>query len=333
MKLGVHDLMLRDRGRSNKDYYEDVKKLVLELDEVGYDRYWFSEHHGYEHLLGVAPEIMAAYFLPLTKNMNVGTGGSMIMHYSPLKVAETFKTMTELAPGRVDIGIGRAPGCGTSEIRALNNKFGEVKFDVKSEIETILAYLVDENPENPIYTNIKAVPTHNEQIVHPWLLGSTGKTAPWAAEWGLPYSFGKFFLVETPAEVFKDYKSNFKPSKFADKPYISMSYKMLISDDKDELEYLGKSFDYYHIQQTKNDYSGVVDPEDLKDYHFNLNDQAILKKAYESRFLIKGSKEEVTSILEEEIEEFLIDELLCFAPIFGVENRAKTYKALKEIFS
>jgi len=131
---------------------------------------------------------------------------------------------------------------------------------------------------------------------------------------------------------FKDYKSNFKASAFADKPYISMSYKMLISDDKEELEYLGKSYDYFHIQQTKGDYSGLVDTEELKDYKFSLNEEAILKKGYYNRYLLKGSKQEIAHILEDEIENFYIDEILCFTPIFGVENRIKTYKALKEIF-
>ncbi len=332
MKLGVHDLMLRDKGRSNQEYFNDTKKLVTELDEVGYDRYWFAEHHGYEHLLGVAPEILATYFLPITKNIVIGAGGTMIMHYSPLKIAEIFKTMAELAPGRVDIGIGRAPGCGVSEMRALNSKFGEKEPDLHGEIETILAYLLDKNPTNPIYSNVKAVPTKNEKLVNPWILGSTGKTAPWAAEWGLPYSFAKFFLVDTPAKVFEDYKNDFKPSEFSDEPYISMSYKILVADDPDELEYLGKSFDYYHIQQTKNDYSGIVDPEALKDYHFNLNDQSILQKAYDNRYLIKGNKEEVAAVLEEEIKEFYIDEILSFSPVFGIENRIKSYKLLKEIF-
>ena len=332
MKLGVHDLMLRQKGRTNQEFFADTKKMVHELDELGYDRYWFAEHHGYESLLAVAPEVIASNILAQTKHMNIGAGGLMVMHYSPLKIAEVFKTMAELAPGRVDIGIGRAPGCGVSETRALNHMFGEKSPELYDEIETILAYLADEKPTDPIYKFVKAVPTKNESLVHPWMLGSTGKAAPKAAEWGLPYSHAKFFLCETPAEVFKQYRSDFRPSVFADKPYISMSYKMLISDDKDELEYLGKSFEYFHIQQTKGDWSGIVDPEELKDYHFNLNDQSILKKAYDSRFLLKGSKQEIADILAEEIEEFYLDEILCFTPIFGIENRINTHKALKEIF-
>ncbi|WP_394018761.1 MsnO8 family LLM class oxidoreductase [Anaerococcus cruorum] len=245
MKLGVHDLMLRQQGKTNQEAFDDTKKLVLEIDKLGYDRYWFAEHHGYESLLSVAPEVITSHFLALTENIKIGAGGCMVMHYSPLKIAENFKTMAELAPGRVDIGIGRAPGCGVSETRALNHKFDENSPELFDEIEILLDYLVDKKPKDPVYRFVKAVPMNNEKLVHPWMLGSTGKAAPKAAEFGLPYSHAKFFLYETPAEIFKQYRSDFKPSVFADKPYISMSYKILISDDKDELEYLSKSYEYF----------------------------------------------------------------------------------------
>ena len=332
MKLGVHDLMLKSRGMTNQEFFDDTRKLVHTLDELGYERYWFAEHHGYESLLAVAPEILASYFLAETKNIHVGAGGCMVMHYSPLKVAEVFKTMAELAPGRVDIGIGRAPGCGVTESRALNHKFEEKSPDLFDEIEIILNYLVDQKPTDPAYRHVKAVPTRNKKKVNPTMLGSTGKAVAKAAEFGLPYSHAKFFLCETPAAVFQQYRSEFRPSIFADKPYTSMSYKILISDDKDELDYLAKSYEYFHIQQTKGDWSGILDPEELKDYHFSLNEQAVLKKAYEQRFLLKGSKQEIADILEDEIETFYLDEILCFAPIWGIDNRIATYKALKEIF-
>lgn len=332
MQVAVHDLMIREKGQSNQDVFNNTKKLVKTLDELRYDRYWFAEHHGFENLLSVAPEIVASYFLAETKNITIGTGGTMIMHYSPLKVAETFKTLAELAPGRVDLGIGRAPGTGMPEIRALNTKFGSKDPYLYPEIETILAYLSDENPRDPIYRNVKAVPTKNENLANPWMLGSTGVSAERAAEYGLPYSFAKFFAVPTSAQIFKDYRQNFKPSVFADKPFVSVSYKMLISDDKDELEYLGKSFDYFHIQQAKNETSSLVDPEEVKDYEFTDRELGLLNKSYENRFIIKGSKEEVAEILNDEIKEYGIDEIMCFTPIYGVDNRINTYKALKEIF-
>ena len=256
----------------------------------------------------------------------------MVMHYSPLKVAETFKTMAELAPGRVDLGIGRAPGSGPLEMRALNQNFPIKTRDLNQEIKVILDYLEDKIPNDPIYKRAKAMPSNNEKLVIPWMLGSTGQAMGMAAEWGLPYSHAKFFSQETPSASFKNYKDSFKPSNFADKPYISMSYKMLISDDKEELEYLAKSFDYSHIQQAKGEKGGLIDPELVKDYEFDLNEQAILRKSYDNKFIIKGSKEEVADILADEIKEYQIDELLAFTPIYGIENRINTYKALKVIF-
>lgn len=167
MKLGVHDLMLKQNDKTNQEFFEDTKKLVHELDKLGYDRYWFAEHHGYKSLLAVAPEIISSYFLSITKHMNIGAGGCMIMHYSPLKVAEIFKTMAELAPGRIDLGIGRAPGCGVAETRALNHKFEDKSPDLYDEIEVILDYLQDEKPKDPIYRFVKAVPRYNESLVNP----------------------------------------------------------------------------------------------------------------------------------------------------------------------
>lgn len=332
MKLGVHDLLIREAGKTNQDVFNDTKKMVVELDKLGYYRYWFAEHHGFENLLSVAPEILATYFLSNTENIVIGTGGTMIMHYSPLKVAETFKTMAELAPGRVDLGIGRAPGSGPLEIRALNQGYPNKSSQLYDEIKIILDYLEDKEPNDPVFSRVKAIPMNNEKLVMPWMLGSTGQAAPVAAEWGMPYSHAKFFAVETPDYVFKDYKENFKASSFADKPYISMSYKMLIADDKDELEYLGKAFDYFHLQQARGRSKGLVSPEDVKDYEFDLNEKALLQKSYDSRFILKGTKKEIAGILYDEISKFDLDEILAFTPIYGVENRINTYKKLKEIF-
>lgn len=333
MKLGVHDLLIREAGKTNQDVFNDTKKMVVELDKLGYDRYWFAEHHGFENLLSVAPEILATYFLSNTENIVIGTGGTMIMHYSPLKVAETFKTMAELAPGRVDLGIGRAPGAAGHEIRALNQNFPSKSQNLYEEIKITLDYLEDKEPNNPIYTKAKAMPSNNEKLVSPWMLGSTGQAMGMAAQWGLKYSHAKFFSVETPSHLFTDYKNNFIPSSFADKPYVSMSYKMLIADDKESLEYLSKAFDYSHIQQIRGQSSGLVNPEEVKDYEFSLNEEAILKKSYDANFIIKGTKEEVEKILDREISQYSIDEILAFTPIYGLENRYNTYKSLKEIFA
>ena len=217
-------------------------------------------------------------------------------------------------------------------MRALNEYFPSKTRNLYEDIKIILDYLEDKSPDNPVFTKAKAMPMHNEKLVMPWMLGSTGQAMGMAAEWGLPYSHAKFFAVETPASLFSQYKNNFKASTFADKPYISMSYKMLISDDKDELEYLGKAFDYFHLQQARGASQGLIDPEMVKDYEFTLNEQALLKQSYDNRFILKGSKKEIADILHDEASQFELDEILAFTPIYGVDNRINTYKSLKEIF-
>ena len=331
MKLAVHDLLFADQGQDNQEVFEATEKLVLRLDEIGYNRYWFAEHHGMDSILSSSPETLVAYFAGKTKNIRLGTGGTMVMHYSPYKVAEVFKTMSYLAPGRIDIGLGRAPGSGYLEIIALAEGMPK-QSDQYEKIEQILAFLQDEKPKSVLYADAKAIPERNADLVQPWMLGSTGNSSLRAAKMGLGYSFAKFFSVETPVEVFDNYRKNFVPSAFFEKPELSVSYKVLIADSKDELEYLGKAFDFTHLRQTGNIFSGIPNPEEVKDYEFTNHELDKLKHDYDKRFIIKGTKDEVASILEEEADLLKFDELLVFSPIFGIDNRIKSYELLKEIF-
>lgn len=331
MKVGVHDLIVRSKGKSNEETFNDTKKLVKYLDEIGYEKYWFAEHHGMENVLSSAPEILVSYFAAITENISLGTGGTMIMHYSPLKIAETFKTLAELAPGRVDIGLGRAPGGSFREIVALSDGNYDQNQDLYHKMDVILDYLKDKIPDDSLYSITKAVPMNNEKLVEPWMLGSTGNSARAASMMGLGYSFAKFFSMETPTEIFKKYKNEFRPSEFFEKPELSVSYKILVTETKEELEYLEKSFDYFNIQQRRGDYSGIIDPEELKNYQFSEAERNFLDEGYRKRYAIKGTKDEVRAILEEEIEKLGTDMIFAFTPLYSVEDRMKSYKLLKEI--
>lgn len=333
MKLAVHDLMFKNEGEDNKKTFENTEKLVTTLDKIGYNRYWFAEHHGMETLLSSAPEILVSYFAAITENIRLGTGGTMIMHYSPYKIAEDFKTLSYLAPGRIDIGLGRAPGSSPNEILALAQGDYKGNQDLYKKIEIIMDYLKDKTPDDSVYRRTQAIPKRNDDLVQPWMLGSTGNSSQMAAKMGLGYSFAKFFSVETPTEVFKNYRENFVPSEFFEKPELSVSYKILVADSKEEVEYLGKAFDYAHISQIRGNLTnGIPNPERLKDYEFSPAEIAKLEDDYKKRFIIKGTKEEVSKILEDEIETLNIDEILVFSPIFGIDNRINSYKLLKEIF-
>lgn len=143
MELGVHDLVTLNNDETPEEGYERTKRFVKEIEGLNYKRYWFAEHHGSQEHASSSPELMAAYMSAITEKLRLGTGGTMIMHYSPLKIAENFKTLTTLAPNRIDLGLGRAPGGGPDEINYLDNHYKK-RFLIKGTPEHVEKILADE---------------------------------------------------------------------------------------------------------------------------------------------------------------------------------------------
>lgn len=332
MELGVHDLVTLNRGETPEEGYERTKKFVKEIEALNYKRYWFAEHHNAKGHASSSPELMAAYMSAITDKLRFGTGGTMIMHYSPLKIAENFKTLTTLAPDRIDIGLGRAPGGGPDEIVALAQGNPNQFDDQYDKIKVILNYLLDEQAPG-IYGHSDAVPYDTKTLVEPWMLGSSGQSAIKSAEMGLGYSFAKFFGIETDPAVFELYRDQFQPSKFFDKPTVMVSYQIVVADTEEEADYLAKPAELAKIALARGQMMKNFDPEDVKDYEFSDAEQNYLNEHYEKRFLIKGTPKQVESILTEEQETLGIDEIMTYAPIYSHEARVASYKHLAKIFN
>lgn len=336
MRLGVHDLLTVTTEDSNTSVFDRTKRKVQELEKAGYHRYWFAEHHGLKEHISSSPEVISAYFAGLTDKMRIGAGGTMIMHYSPLKTAELFKTMACLAPGRIDFGMGRAPGCAVNEILALaQGRYSSPK-DIDQyfadKMLDILAFLQDAEPKTELYKYAVSVPQQVQPLPQAWVLGSTGRTAPFAAENGLPYSHARFFGIDVDEKPFLDYRKNFKPSAFADQPNLSFSYEIVVADSSEEADYLAKTFEVAAVRNKADDIKALQDPEVLKDLEFTPEESNHLKELYAKRFLIKGSRQEVQAILEEEIERFKLDELMFYIPLYHEADQIHCYKMLAEMF-
>lgn len=332
MELGVHDLVTLNKGETPEEGYERTKRFVKEIEAMNYKRYWFAEHHNSKGHASSSPELMAAYMAAITENLRFGTGGTMIMHYSPLKIAENFKTLTTLAPDRIDLGLGRAPGGGPDEITALAQGKPDPFDDQYDKIKVILKYLLDEEAPG-IYGNSEAVPYDTKTLVEPWMLGSSGQSAIKSAEMGLGYSFAKFFGIETDPSVFALYRNQFKPSKFFKDPSVMVSYQIIVADSKEEADYLAKPIELAQIALVHGQLMQNMDPEEVKDYTFSEAEQAYLNERYEKRFLIKGTPAHVESILTEEQASLDIDEVMVYAPIFNHEARVQSYKHLAKMFN
>lgn len=337
MKLAVHDLLTRSEDQTIESIYQETKDLVQKAEDMGYHRYVFAEHHGFTEHASSAPEILASYFAGITSKMRIGVAGVMIMHYAALKIAEQFKTLTALAGNRIDLGLGRAPGSSMNEAIALRegrrDSIPDFEAYLYDKIEDIMAFIADETPKSRLYKYVKAAPYPLKNLPEIWMLGSTGSTADFAAKKGMAYSHAKFFSVETPAQIFHDYKRNFIPSAYFDKPVLSFSYRVIVADTEEEANYLAKPMEYFHLRSKRLDPSFRIDPEEVKDIEFTTDELAKLKRNYDKRFMIKGSRDQVRRILEDEIEKFGLDELMFYIPLYNHETRVNNYKILSELFA
>jgi luciferase family oxidoreductase group 1 len=192
MKISVLDQSPISEGSSGADALRNTVDLARLADQLGYARYWVAEHHGTPMLACASPEVMIAAIGSVTERMRIGSGGVMLPHYSPLKVAETFSILSALFPGRVDLGIGRAPGTDHSTAFALQrDRRQPAPDDFPQQLGELLGYLENRMPAGHPFARLAALPGR-PHVPDVWLLGSSPQSALWAAESGLPYAFADF---------------------------------------------------------------------------------------------------------------------------------------------
>ena len=204
MRLSVLDQSPISEGSSGPDALRNTIDLAQLADELGYHRYWVAEHHGGAMLAGPSPEALIGPIASATGGIRVGSGGVMLPHYSPLKVAETFSLLAGLFPGRIDLGLGRAPGTDQLTMYALQRDRRQPSpDDFPQQVAELMGYLNDTLPDDfPFRRLSRALPGLPEKP-EVWLLGSSHQSAIWAEEWGLPYAFADFINPEgaDPADI------------------------------------------------------------------------------------------------------------------------------------
>jgi luciferase family oxidoreductase group 1 len=214
--------------------------LAQSVEALGYERYWIAEHHGTPMLASAAPEILIAAVAAATSRIRVGSGGVMLPHYSPLKVAEVFSMLAALHPGRIDLGLGRAPGSDRETMIALQRDRRQVSpDDFPEQLAELLAYLEDDFPAGHPFARLAALPGGPERP-EVWLLGSSPQSAIWAGELGLPYMFADF-INPTGAEIAQLYRERFVPSSRRAAPFVGVAVSVVCADDDEEAQRLASS--------------------------------------------------------------------------------------------
>src|SRR5947209_16300159 len=209
MRLSVLDQSPISEGSTGAQALHNTLDLSRLTDELGYHRYWVAEHHGGPMLASASPEALIGPIAAATERIRVGSGGVMLPHYSPLKVAETFTILAALYPGRIDLGLGRAAGTDPLTTFALQrDRRQAAPDDFPQQLAELLAYLEDDLPQDHPFARLAQTLPGRPAVPDPWLLGSSPQSAVWAAGLGLPYAFADFINPEG-AEIASEYRRRF----------------------------------------------------------------------------------------------------------------------------
>ena len=233
MKLSILDQSPISIGKTAHEAIQATMDLAVVADKWGYTRYWLAEHHSSGTLADASPEILLAAISSQTKNIRIGSGGVMLSHYSPLKVAEIFRMLEALAPERMDMGLGRAPG--SDQIASFALQPGPNTYPIEKypqQVHDLMRYLSETFPDDHPFSNLRAMPAAPNWPV-PWLLSSSMGSVSIAAKLGLPLSFAHFISQDGGPEYVKWYRDNFEPSKWFDKPRVNIGISAITADTEE----------------------------------------------------------------------------------------------------
>jgi luciferase family oxidoreductase group 1 len=240
LRLSVLDQSPISEGSTGAQALRNSVDLARRADARGYHRYWVAEHHGTPMLACASPEALIGPIAAATSRIRVGSGGVMLPHYSPLKVAETFSMLSALFPGRIDLALGRAAGTDPTTTYALQrDRRQAAPDDFPQQLAELLAYLDNTMPANHPFARLAALPGRPEHP-DPWLLGSSAQSGIWAAELGLPYAFADF-ISPTGVEYTAHYRSAFQPSPWRRTPEVMVAVWVICADTDAEAERLASS--------------------------------------------------------------------------------------------
>ena len=302
----------------------DLAKLT---DSLGYHRYWLAEHHATPALACNSPEALIGPVAMATKQIRVGSGGIMLPHYSPLKVAETFAMLAEMFPDRIDLGLGRAPGSDGGTAFALQrDRRQRSPDDFPEQLTELLGYFVGEIPENlPLRT---ALPGRRE-FPSPYLLGSSPASGQWAANYGLPYVFADF-ISPTGAQIASYYRKQFQPSRWLKTPHTIVAAWTIAADTDDEAWRLASSFIMMFTLMHQGKLIAVPSPEKAMKF---LDDQEIsLTATPPGRRAIIGTPDKVRAGIEALRDEYGADEVMLVNILHDHEARKRSYELVAEAF-
>jgi len=330
LTLSVVDQSPVRQGSTAADALRETVALAVATEKLGYRRFWVAEHHNLPGFAGTTPEIMVGQIAAHTGTIRVGSGGVMLSHYSALKVAETFRVLESLYPGRIDLGIGRAPGSDPRTAAALAYPGGvrDIR-DFPEQVDDVIAYLADAlDPAHP-FAGVHAGPTP-ATMPEVWLLGSGLDSAYLAAERGLPFSYAHFFGigVEHGPAIVESYRSHFRPSAFLSEPKVNIAVQVLCAESEEEARRLAASRNLVRLRIVLGRRGGVPSVEEALAYPYTPQERAFI--AQHNRTTVDGDPQQVKSKLEAIAAQYQTTDLSIVTICYDFAARVRSYELVAE---
>ncbi|WP_144280873.1 LLM class flavin-dependent oxidoreductase [Chryseobacterium echinoideorum] len=322
-EISILDLAPVKQGKTVHDTYQDSLSLARHAENLDYKRFWLAEHHNMESIASSATSVLIGFIANGTQKIRVGSGGIMLPNHSSLVIAEQFGTLESLFPGRIDLGLGRAPGTDGLTAQALGRNPAIINEQFPRQILELQKYFSKENSD----ALVRAIPGEGLDIPM-YILGSSTDSAFLAAELGLPYAFAGHFAPEQMEMAFNIYREHFEPSKYLDKPYLIACINGIAAETSEEAHRISTTLFQAFINIVRNDRRPFAPPvDDMDDIWSPIEKSMVLQKL---KFTFIGNQIEIEDKLKSFQERFNVDELMINSHIYDHQKRLESYTIFRK---
>ncbi|HEX5580817.1 MAG TPA: LLM class flavin-dependent oxidoreductase [Gemmatimonadaceae bacterium] len=322
--LSVLDVVPIGTGYSSTQALRNGVELARLAERLGYVRYWLAEHHGMPNIASSSPEILIEHVASATERIRVGAGGIMLPNHAPLRIAEAFHTLEALHPGRIDLGLGRAPGTDPVTSSALR------PFDAEhfpQQVMELINLSRGEFPAGHPFHKVRVVPSDVE-LPPIWILGSSGASARMAGSLGVGYGFASHFSPTPPGPALEAYIAAFRPSERFPRPHTIVGASVVCAPTTEEAEWLAKSMELAWVRISRGEFAPLPSPDEAEAYPYTPQERAVADSW--RRLQIVGDPATVRAALERLAEETAADELMLMTQVHEHGARMRSFELVRE---